>query len=163
MRQKVMIISVLFLVIYSIHLTSSVAAQDIPQIQIVWRSGTAIGVLVASNTTSDQFKYLIYMFKKAKSESSLSKYVPSTTPDILGDPYQKVMIFVFSDSQWATEAENKKYLRASMTSQGGRVIAQMYLNHIKACYKWDKFEGKEYGSLGCDEGGIRSAFYKKLF
>lgn len=149
--------------ICNISPTSSAAAQNIPQIHVVWRSGIIVSVLVASNTTSDQLKSLIYEFKKARMASSLTKYIPATTPGVKGDPHARVIIFVFSDPKWATEDEYKKYERASMTSQPGRSTAKTYLNHIRASYEWDKLDGKEYGELGYDEGGMRSASYKKLF
>jgi hypothetical protein len=162
MKKVIIIISVL-LVICNILPKSSVAAQNIPQIQVVWRSGIIVSVLVASNTTSDQLKSLIHEFRKARMASSLTKYIPATTPGVKGDPHAQVIIFVFSDPKWATENEYKKYERASMTSQAGKTTAKTYLNHIRASYEWNMLDGKEYGSLGYDEGGMRSASYKTLF
>ena len=50
-----------------------------------------------------------------------------------------------------------------MTSQAGKSTAKTYLNHIRASYEYNFLDGKEYGSLGYDEGGMRSASYKTLF
>jgi len=163
MRKVIIIISLLFLMICNISLTSSVTAQNIPKIQVVWRSFIIVSVLVPPKTTTEQLKSLIYEFKKAKMSSSLTKYIPATTPGIKGDPHAQVIIFVFSDPKWATEDEYKKYERASMRTKAGKSIAQTYLNHIRASYEWYKLEAKEYGSLGYDEGGMQSASYKKLF
>lgn len=163
MRKVIIIISVLLLVICNILPTLSVAAQNIPQIQVVWRSNIIVSVLVASNTTSDQLKSLIHEFSKARKAFSLTKYIPATTPGIKGDPHAQVIIFIFSDPKWAIENEYYKYERASMTSQEGKSTAITYLNHIRASYEYNMIDGKEYGSLGYDEGGMRSASYKKLF
>ncbi len=163
MRKVIIILSILFSVICNISPSASLDRQNIPQIQVVWRSGIIVSVLVAPNTTPEQLKSLIYAFKKARKDFSLTKYIPATTPDVKGDPHAQVIIFVFSDPNWASENEYKKYERASMTSQAGKTTAKTYLNHIRASYEWNRLEGKEYGSLGYDEGGMRSASYKKLF
>jgi len=160
---KIITTSALILLIIIVLPALGRAAQNIPKIQVVWRSGIIVSVLVASNTTSDQLKSLINEFRKARITSSLTKYIPATTPGIKGNPYSQVIIFVFSDPKWATENEYKKYERASMRSQAGKIIAKTYLNHIRASYEWNMLDGKEYGSLGYDEGGTRSTSYKKLF
>jgi len=140
------------LLVASAHLyyLSSGTAPTIPQIQTVWRSGIIVGVLVPAKTTTDQLKSLIFEFKKARISSSLTRYIPATTPGIKGNPHAQVIIFVFSDPKWASEAEHKKYERASMRTQARKSISRNYLNHIKASYEWDKLnylEGKEYGSF----------------
>jgi hypothetical protein len=161
--KKIISISVLVLVILIILSTSNSTAQNIPKIQVIWRSGIIVSVLVASNTTQDQYKSLINEFRKARKTHSLTKFIPATTPGIKDDPHAQVIIFVFSDSKWATENEYKKYERASMRSQAGKTTSKTYLNHIRASYEYNMLDGKEYGSLGYDEGGTRSASYKKLF
>ena len=161
--KKIIVVAILLFASLSVSTVWSGSVPPIPQIQTVWRVGIIVGVLAPAKTTNDQLKALIYEFKKARMTSSLTKYIPATTPGIKDDPYQQVIIFVFSDPKWATEDEYKKYERSSMKTQSGKSTAKTYLNHIRASYEWDKFEGKEYGSLGCDEGGMRSASYKKLF
>jgi hypothetical protein len=161
--KKVITISVFLLMICNVLPALSIASQNIPQIQVIWRSGIIVSVLVASNTTPDQLKSLIHEFRKARKASSLTKYIPATTPGAKNNPHAQVIIYVFSDPKWATENEYKKYERASMTSQAGKTISKMYLNHIKASYEYNILDEKEYGSLGHDDGVMRSASYKKLF
>lgn len=132
--------------------------QGIPQIQCVWRDGGMCGVLVPANTTSGQLKSLIWEFRGARAGRSLTRYIPG----IKGDPHMRVMIYVFSDPKWATQNEYKKYERASTETQPGKSISKAYLNHIRASYEYDP-AGKEYGSLGHDDGLMRSVSYKKLF
>lgn len=163
MRKTIIMVSIVCWVVFSVSILRSVSAQNIPKIQFVWRSGIIVSVIVPANTTADQLKSLIYEFKKARMASSLTKYIPATTPGMKGVPHAQVIIFVFSDPKWATEEEYKKYEHASMRSQAGKSVSKTYLNHIRASYEWDKFEKKEYGALGYDEGGTRSASYKKLF
>lgn len=135
---------------------------DIPQVQYVWQSGIIVSVLVPANRTSGQLKSLVWEFRGARAGRSLTRYIPATTPGIKGDPHAMVTIFVFSDPKWATQDEYKKYEHASMRSQAGKSISKTYLNHISASYEYN-LDGKEYGSLGYDDGGMRSVSYKKLF
>jgi hypothetical protein len=133
-------------------------SKNFPKYKVIWRSYRIVSVLVDPSTTSHQLKTLIYAFRDARNSICLSGYIPATSPGVKNDPHDSPIILVFSDPKWATEDEYKKYERSGMTSP----VAQIYLNHVRASYERD-IDGKEYGSLGYDEGVLRSATYKKLF
>lgn len=163
MRKIITVVAILFLAVYTVPSSLIAATQNIPKIKVMWRSYALVSVLVAPTTTSEQLKALIYAFRKAKKEGSLSQYIPATTPGVKGDPHQTVMIFVFSDPKWASEFEYKKYERAGISTQKDKSISKEYLNHIRASYEYDFIDGKEYGALGYDIGTLRSSTFKKLF
>lgn len=122
-----------------------------------------MGLLVPPNTTKEQLKDLVYKFRQAKKEKTLSALIP---PINLGlpDKYTSFIIFIFSDPKWATSEEYKKYETASTTTAKGRAISKAYTNHIMAYYQYEFQDSKEYGSLGFDDYGTnKSVHYKKLF
>jgi rRNA maturation protein Nop10 len=125
--------------------------------KVAWKTGIIIGLIVPSNTTEMQLKDMIYKFRKARKEKTLASMIPPINAGLI-DKYANFIVFIFSDPKWATLEEYTKYERSDMNSK----VSKIYLNHIAASY-WYDFDGKEYGSIGHDEGGLKSAHYKKLF
>ena len=157
---KRLIVVILAAIIYFSALNTSLASEiKIPQFQVQWRAGIIVGVVVSPNSTKDQLKALIFEFQKARREHFLTKYLPATTPGISGDSHAQVIIFVFSDPKWATKEKYNEYEISGMRSQK----AQAYLNKIIASFEFNYMDSKEYGSLGYDEGGMKSASFKKFF
>ncbi len=152
MKRVIFVTLFLFVVITA----SSVFAQT-PSFKVAWKEGIVLGLLVPSNTTPEQLKDLVYKFRKAKQERTLATLIPPINR--LSDPYMTFIILIFSDSKWATPEEYKKYERSGMETKTSRT----YLNHIVASYSYDFQDGKEYGSLGYDDGVSKSVRYKKLF
>ncbi len=156
MKRVIVVTLFLFVVITA----SSVFAQP-PSFKVAWKQGIIMGLLVPPNTTKEQLKDLIYKFRQAKKEKTLSALIPPVNR--LPDPYTAFMIFIYSDPKWATSEEYKKYESASIKTAKGRAISRAYINHIIASYEYNDIDGKEYGALGYDDGGDRSVHYKKLF
>ena len=125
--------------------------------KVTWKEGIILGLLVPPNTTKEQLKDFIYKIKQGKKDKTLSKFLPPVNLG-LTDKYTNFIVFIFSDPKWATTEEYKKYEKAGM----GNKVAKTYLNHVVASY-WYDFDGKEYGSLGHDDGVLKSNNYKKLF
>jgi len=154
---KRVIVVTLFL--FGVITASSVFAQT-PSFKVTWKEGVIMGLLVPPNTTKEQLKHLIYKFRQAKKEKTLAALIPPVNR--LPDPYTAFMVFIFSDPKWATSEEYKRYESASIDTAKGRAISRAYSNHIMAYYQYD-IDDKEYGSLGFDDYGDKSAHYKKLF
>lgn len=154
-------IMILFIAIIQLCALNTALASEakIPQFQVQWRTGIIVSVVVTPKTTKDQLKALIFEFRKARRAHSLINYLPATTPGISDDPHAQVIIFVFSDPKWATKEKYNEYERSGMRSR----IAQAYLDKITASFEFNYLDSKEYGSLGYDEGGMRSSSYKKFF
>lgn len=128
-------------------------------IKVVWKKGVIVGLLVPPNYTKQQLKSLIYKLREARKNKSLNKYIPPTTPGMPYDQYSEVIVLVFSNPKWAIEEQYKLYERSGMRSTSAR----LYLNSINASYEYNDLDGKEYGALGYDEGGLRSKHFVKLF
>src|SRR4030066_165643 len=157
MKRVIVVTLFLFVVITA----SSVFAQT-PSFKVAWKQGIILGLLVPPNTTKEQLKDLVYKFRQARKEKTLSALIPPVNLG-LPDKYTGFMIFIFSDPKWATSEEYKKYETASSTTAKGRAISKAYTNHIMAYYEYEFQDGKEYGLLGFDDYGNKSVHYKKLF
>jgi hypothetical protein len=157
MKRVIVVTLFLFVVITA----SSVFAQT-PSFKVAWKQGIIMGLLVPPNTTKEQLKYLIYKFRQARKEKTLSALIPPVNR--LPDPYTGFIIFIFSDPKWATSEEYYKYESASTITAKGLAISRAYINHIMAYYEYEFQDGKEHGSLGFDDcNGDKSVHYKKLF
>jgi hypothetical protein len=151
MKRMIVIALCLFVVMVS----SSFA--ETPQFKVVWKQGIILGLLMPENTKVEQLKEFIYKIRQGRKDKTLSKFLPPINLG-LSDKYANFIVFVFLDAKWATIEEYQKYEKASMQSK----VAKTYLNHVVASY-WYDFDGKEYGSLGHDDGAVKSGNYKKLF
>ncbi len=125
--------------------------------KVAWKEGIILGLLMPPNTTKEQLKAFIYKIRQGKKDKTLSKFLPPVNLKFT-DKYTTFIIFIFSDQKWATHEAYMKYEKSDMKSK----VAKTYLNHIAASYLYD-LDDKEYGSLGYDDGSIKSVHYKKLF
>jgi hypothetical protein len=151
--KRLIVITLLFFFVITV---SPVFAQT-PSFKVAWKEGIILGLLVPPNTTKEQLKDFIYKIKQGKKDKTLSKFLPPVNLG-LADKYTNFIVLVFSDPKWATTEEYYKYERAGMKN----TVAKTYLNHVVASY-WYDADDKEYGSLGHDDGVIKSNNYKKLF
>lgn len=126
-------------------------------LKIEWKTGIILGLTIPQNTTKKQLTDLIYKFREANKKKTLSSLIPPINTGLI-DKYANFIVLIFSDPKWATLTEYKKYERAGTRDK----TAKTYLNHVAASY-WKDFDDKEYGSLGHDDGLLKSAHYKKIF
>ncbi len=138
-----------------LFITNTAFAQT--SFKVAWKEGIILGLLVPPNTTKKQLKGFIYKIRQGKKDKTLSKFLPPVNLG-LTDKYSTFIVLIFSDPKWATHEAYMKYERSDMKSK----VAKTYVNHIAASY-WYDLDGKEYGSLGYDDGGIKSVHYRKLF
>ena len=153
-RMKRLLSIMTFIMLYLFTINTAFAQTSF---KVAWKEGINSGLLVPPNTTKEQLKDFIYKIRQGKKDKTLSKFLPPVNLG-LTDKYTNFIVFVFSDPKWATIEEYKKYEKAGMKSS----VAKTYLNHVVASY-WYDFDGKEYGSLGHDDGLLKSSNYKKLF
>jgi hypothetical protein len=125
--------------------------------KITWKQGIILGILVPSNTTPSQLKDLIFKFKKAKKDQTLSSMIPPVNLG-LEDKYTTFIIYVFSDPKWSSTTEYGMYER----SDAGSRMEKAFLNHVVASYTYE-LDGKEYGAIGVEACGFRNKYYQKLF
>lgn len=85
---------------------------------------------------------------------------PTTKGGEIGD-YAIVWILVFNETEWANAEKLNKFMKSSLKSSQDQKSDKEYVKHIKAEYYYSSLE--EYGTLGYDDGIVRSPGYKKLF
>jgi hypothetical protein len=151
--KRLIVITLLFFFV----ITASPVFAQTPSFKVVWKQGIILGLLVPSNTTKEQLKDFICKIRQGKKDKTLSKFLPPVNLG-LTDKYTNFIVFIFSDPKWATIEEYKKYENAGMNNK----VAKTYLKHVVASY-WYDADDKEYGSLGHDDGVLKSKNYKKLF
>ncbi|MFZ1988446.1 MAG: zinc ribbon domain-containing protein [Alphaproteobacteria bacterium] len=140
---------------------STSAASSIPKFQVVAQYGRNLSILVSQNTTAEQLKALIFEFMTARKSNTLSKMIPATTRgDRLGD-YAVVSIFVFSEPDWASTDKLKRFIESE--SDADLQFDKEYVKHIKATYGYTALISSEQGSLGYDDGVVRSPNYLRLY
>ncbi|HYA15574.1 MAG TPA: hypothetical protein VEF33_14655 [Syntrophales bacterium] len=142
------------LIIVSLFITDTAFAQT--SFKVVWKQGRILGLLVPPDTTIEQLKDLVYKIKQGKKDRTLSEFLPPVNLG-LTDKYSNFIVLIFSDPKWATIKKYKEYLNTRQNE-----VSRTYLNHVVASY-WCDLEGKEYGSLGYDDGILKSENYKELF
>ncbi len=144
--------------------TSITAKNNDPftqKFKVVAQHTTALSILVPGNTTDEQVKALIYRFRAARVVNTLSKTIPATTKGgVLGD-YGIVWIFIFSETDWATQDKLQRFINSSAKNSSDREFDVEYVNHIKGEYYYTPT--REHGTLGYDDGTVRSQQYHKLF
>ncbi len=154
-------VSFLLILLVIITMFFDTSAYSQTPFKVASKNGIILCLVVPPTTTEKQLTDLIYKFKQAKRDNTLSSLIP---PINLGlpDKYTMFIIYIFNDQKWATSEKYKEYEYANDKTSKGRAISKAYINHIVAYYEYD-MNGKEYGTLGYDEGGDKSKRYKKLF
>jgi hypothetical protein len=151
MKRLLCIMALIIVFLFTIN-----AAFAQTSFKVAWKEGIILGLLVPPNTTKEQLKDFVYKIRQGKKDKTLSKFLPPVLGLMWKD--NNFIVLIFSDPKWATIEEYKKYEKAGMESK----VVKTYLNHVVASY-WYDFDGKEYGSLGHDDGVLKSNNYKKLF
>lgn len=147
--------------IFLLFVPSLLFAGDLPSFKVVGQDLTAISILVPPTTSTGQLKALIHEFRRARQSNTLSKMIPATTKGgDMGD-YAIVLIFVFSDPQWASADNLKKYYKLNMRNPTDKAFNKKYGSNIRAEYAYSLLE--EYGSVGFSDGIVRTKNYLKLF
>jgi hypothetical protein len=141
----------------------NIQAQQLPMFKFVGRSNPAISIVVSPKTTKGELKMLIYEFRKARIENTLSRMIPATIPGGSGGDYFGVWIFVLSEYSWASTDKLKKFLDEDRRVLSDIKFCREYAKHIRAVYYYTL--GMEYGNLGYEDedGRYRTKGYKKLF
>ena len=134
-------------------------ADELPQFKVTGRHRTALALLVPKETTSGQLKALILALRTARQEKRLDKLIPATTPGGAAGSYGVVVVWVYSEPEWATSAALERCNLASWNTptyvECGR--------HVRAYYYYGVGTPEE-GSIGYAEGKhIYTKVYEKLF
>jgi hypothetical protein len=163
MRQKIIIIVLtIVFAISSLMAASNTLAQQLPPFKVVGKDKSAISILVPPQTTQGQLKALIYEFRNARKENTLSKMKPAITT--ARGNYRIVWIFVFSEPSWASIDKLKKFISVSLLSPSDIEFSKEYSQHIRAEYYY-AYGTEEYGTIGYkdDITSTCTKDYKKLF
>lgn len=165
-RVIVNVLVALILTILSSITSPRVSAQVLPSFEVVGRDFTSLSIVVPSNTTKEQLKALILGFREARKNNSFRKMnIQPTTPRGKKGDYGIVMIFVFTEPEWASEDKLKKSAKVPSDDP----FYKEYSKHIKAYYYYAVAPigappNLEEGSIGYAENGrIFTPTYEKIF
>lgn len=161
-RYKVKRITIIFIVSWTIFSCSS-ATETKSKIAFTLggQDKTTISIIVSPTTTKDELKSLIFEFKTARADSTLSKMIPPTTRRGAFGDYAIVWIFVFSEPEWASRNNLIRFVDASPKNPDDNLFSQEFVKHIRAEYYYSM--SSEYGSLGYNDGTLHNDEYEKLF
>lgn len=140
---------------------STIPSAQLPTFKVIGRDITALSLLVPQNTTGEQLAQLISAFRQARKENSLGRMgIPATTLGGKSGDYAIIIIFVFTEPEWASESTLKQGMRSSY----GSPFYDEFGKHVKAYYYFDVASGTEEGSVGyAEDGKVYSSAYRKLF
>jgi hypothetical protein len=117
---------------------------------------TAVSIVVSPDVTSEQLKDLVFAFKTARENGTLSKMIPPTTKGgAIGD-FGIVWVFVFSEPDRASADDLGRFIDGSDAH-----FSQEYVKHIRAEYYYSL--SGEYGNLGFNDGTNSNNEYNKIF
>ena len=141
--------------------TPTIAYKPIHNYEITWKKGVKVGLLVPTNTSKEQLKNIVYEFKQAKQNNTLSGLIPPVNTTAY-DKYAIFTVLIFTDPKWSNPSEYDKYSSAITETAKDKAIVKAYLNHIAAYYEFGESE-REHGALGYNDGADKSIHYRKLF
>lgn len=121
-----------------------------------------VGVVVAPNATDEQLVALISALRKARMDGTLSPKIAPTTPGGQRGSFGYLLVFVFSDTKWATS----KMIQAFMNEEPA--IEKDFGAHVLASYYYTEGASaankQDTGSIGLEMLGRRfTTKYRRLF
>jgi hypothetical protein len=136
------------------------AGEPLPSFTLNAQVMRSFALLVPEGTSNDQLKALVLGLRQARRENRLSELLPPTTPRGSKGPYGIVVVYVYSEPEWASPEALRKCINASATTplytECGR--------HVRAYYFYGAEPENEEGSLGYAEGKqVFTKNYQKLF
>jgi len=156
------VIVILGIVISFIYRAPVLQKPNTHPFKLAGQYNTTLSILVSSDTTEERLSALIYSFKTARENNTLSKLIPPTTKGgALGD-HAIVWIFIFSEPEWANRDKLQRFIDASPKNPSDREFNKEYVPHIKGEYYFAA-SGSEYGNLGCRDEKYISPSYRVLF
>ena len=140
---------------------TAAGALGLMPFKVAAQAGPAIALLVARNASDDDLTKLVRAIQKARSDGTLDKLIPATTPRGSRGPYAIVNLFVMSDPQWATEGRLKQFVNSSSELSD---FDREFGKRILAYYFYTSLGNDEEGSLGfATETHKYTGKYAKLF
>jgi hypothetical protein len=130
--------------------------------QVVGQEGTVLSLLVDTSTTPEQLRAFVRDLRSARKKGRLADFgIPPTTLGGSAGDHGIVMIFVFTEPAWATQAR----LRKSLEVSGSDPYYREFGEHVRAYYYFTAAgDGSEEGMLGYAEGSeVYSRPHELLF
>ena len=133
-------------------------SQDIPKFKVMGQCWGSLSLLVSPSTTKDQLKSLVYAFKEARQNNTLSQMIPPTTNGDIKGSYALIQIYIFDEPKWATEKNLKNIGDPNISSvysdsdkNKRKKFVKQISQHVRAYY-WANWIGQEIGSIGISTG-----------
>lgn len=136
------------------------AAEGPPPFKVAAQYKTNLALRVSPETSSEQLKSLVLTLRKARRENTLGRLLPPTTPGGSKGPYGIVVVYVYSEPEWATASALQECVNASAKTP-------LYVEcgrHVRAYYFYAAQPENEEGSVGYAEGKrVYTKNYQKVF
>jgi hypothetical protein len=148
--------------------------KNLPTYEVTGREGPSISILVPPKTTKEQLIALLQAFRTAREHDAFLKMNPPITQGSIKGDVVTVMIYVFSNPTWATEAKLKQFLSPKdlETKKNRLGFVKSLTKNIKAYYYYgyNALSGEpfiEEGTIGystqCYDDKIITQDYQKIF
>jgi hypothetical protein len=136
-------------------------ADSLPPFTVSAQNGTELALLVDQGTTHAQLKALVLALREARGRNQLGRLIPPTTPRGKAGPYAIVVVYVYSDPQWATPEALRRCNKASF----GTPLFDKCSANVRAHYFYSVMASpNEIGTVGYAEGKrVYTKDYEKLF
>ena len=135
-------------------------AEGPPPFKVTAQYRTNLALLVPRETSNEQLKALVLTLRKARRDNRLDQLLPPTTPGGSKGPYGIVVVYVYSEPDWATVGALQKCVNASANTP----LYDECGRHVRAHYFYAAQPGNEEGSVGYAEGKrVYTKDYQKLF
>ena len=136
------------------------SGEQLPTFKVTGQHMTGLALLVPKDTSSEQLKTLVVALRKARRENRLGQFLPPTTLRGSRGQHGIVVVYIYSEPEWATTDALRKCVNASantpLYTECGR--------HVRAYYFYAAQPENEEGSVGYAEGKkVFTKSYQKLF
>jgi hypothetical protein len=135
-------------------------ADSLPRFSVSAQNRTELALLVDRGTTHAQLKALVLALREARGKNQLGRLIPPTTPRGAAGPYAIVVVYVYSDPQWATLEALRRCNKASF----GTPLFDKCSANVRAHYFYGLMPPNEIGMVGYAEGDrVYTKDYEKFF
>jgi hypothetical protein len=114
------------------------ASSNVPKFKVIGQYTTSFSILVSQNTTKEQLRVLIYEFRNARKNNTLSSLIPGAAKG--NRQLGVIWILIFSDPNLASVDKLRKFMDSSLKSTKDEQFDREYAKYIRAEYYYSALE-----------------------
>lgn len=149
-------------------------ANNLPKYNITGSDGPAVSILVSPKTTNEQLKALLQAFQVAREKDAFQNMDPPIIRGSIRGDVVTVMVYVFNNPTWASEAKLKQFLSPKeLGSKKERLnFVKSFARNVRAYYYYSynalsREPFTEEGTIGYSTSSygekITTRDYKRIF